>query len=662
MLIRYWSAIAIALGFAVATTSGSYAQVSHPPVDAFGQLPEISQASLSPDGKHFAAVQSINGRPAAVIYTVGGGTPPVGIPSTEQIVYRVQWAKNDRLLVSLKTSSRIVWARNPDLVRTYGRTFSVSLDGQDRKMLMESNNFLNANGGVGVEDIALSDRDHIYVSMWDDYYALNHDASTHNQYDLTLYRYDLRTGQADTVMVGDPQTVGWFMDGRGNLVGRLDEDDEPRVDRLKAFRDNKWRDLAVYDAHGDKFARVEGVTADGSAFVRNAVNENATSTLEAIDVNTAAVRTLFANPTYDVDAVQWDEWSGAVTGATYVDDRPRYVFFDPAQQALQQGLEKSFPGLTVTEVSSDLDRSHVIVETEGPRAPPTYYFLDRTTHQATRIGSAYSRLSEADLGEMKPYPYKARDGLEIPAYVTLPPGLPAKNLPMVVMPHGGPDARDAIGFDWWAQFLANRGYVVLQPNYRGSSGYGRKFTEAGFHQWGLKMQDDISDGVKKLIADGIADPKRVCIVGASFGGYAALAGAAFSPDLYACAVSFAGISDLPQVFADTAKRTGKDSREMAFWETRIGDRFGDSQHLEATSPDLHADQVRCPVLLMHGEGDTTVPIEQSELMEAALRKAGKNVRFVRFAGEDHYLNLAETRIRMLSELEAFLAANIGSPR
>ena len=158
---------------------------------------------------------------------------------------------------------------------------------------------------------------------------------------------------------------------------------------------------------------------------------------------------------------------------------------------------------------------------------------------------------------MKPYPYKARDGLDIPAYLTLPPGKAPKNLPVVVMPHGGPDYRDYIGFDWMAQFFANRGYAVLQPNFRGSSGYGHKFTEAGLHQWGLKMQDDISDGVKKLIADGIANPKRVCIVGASYGGYAALAGATFTPDLYACAVSFAGISDLPRAIAPNVRVTAR---------------------------------------------------------------------------------------------------------
>jgi dipeptidyl aminopeptidase/acylaminoacyl peptidase len=228
------------------------------------------------------------------------------------------------------------------------------------------------------------------------------------------------------------------------------------------------------------------------------------------------------------------------------------------------------------------------------------------------------------------------------------------------MPHGGPDARDQIGFDWMAQFFANRGYAVLQPNYRGSSGYGYGFTSAGLHQWGLKMEDDLTDGVKKLVADHIADPKRVCIVGASYGGYAALAGAALTPDVYACAVSFAGISDLPKFITEERSRYGKDSQIVSFWTTRIGSSYEDSDQLDATSPARHTDKIKCPVLLMHGEGDTTVEIAQSEMMEDAMKRAGKPVEFIRFPGEDHYLNLADTRIRFLKETEAFVKKYIGN--
>jgi dipeptidyl aminopeptidase/acylaminoacyl peptidase len=260
---------------------------------------------------------------------------------------------------------------------------------------------------------------------------------------------------------------------------------------------------------------------------------------------------------------------------------------------------------------------------------------------------------------MKPYAYKARDGLDIPAYLTLPPGKAAKQLPLVVFPHGGPMARDAMTFNPETQFFANRGYAVFQPNFRGSSGYGKKFMEAGFGQWGLKMQDDVTDGVKKLIADGIVDPKRICIVGESYGGYAALAGAAFTPDLYACAAGWAGVYDLRSFLSTRAKEYGRDSEMIESWSRFIGDRWSDSDKLDMASPAKNADKIKIPVLLMHGEDDATVRIDQSETMDRALRRAGKNVNFIAIPKETHYMETSATRIRWLSELEKFLKANIG---
>ena len=261
---------------------------------------------------------------------------------------------------------------------------------------------------------------------------------------------------------------------------------------------------------------------------------------------------------------------------------------------------------------------------------------------------------------MKPYPYKARDGLDIPAYLTLPPNRAPKNLPTIIYPHGGPATRDQLTFDWIAAFLASRGYAVLQPNFRGSSGYGEKFEIDGYGQWGLKMQDDVTDGVKKLIADGISDPKRICIMGASYGGYAALEGAASTPDLYACAVSFAGVSDLRKFLETRANDFGWSSWMISTWYRYIGDRSDDKAKLDEASPALHADRVKCPILLMHGAKDITVRIDQSEAMRDALLSKGKSVRFVPFDTDNHYMELADTRIRFLREVEAFLAKNIGN--
>jgi dipeptidyl aminopeptidase/acylaminoacyl peptidase len=356
-----------------------------------------------------------------------------------------------------------------------------------------------------------------------------------------------------------------------------------------------------------------------------------------------------------------DEWTGRVIGAAYVADKMEYVYFDPRRQRFQGAIERAFPGRHVRISSCDVAARSCVIRVDGPRDPTSYYFIDVPTMRAQLVGNAYPRLSPSDLGATRPYPYAARDGLQIPAYLTLPPGRDAKALPLVVMPHGGPEVRDDIGFDAFAQFLANRGYAVLQPNFRGSAGYGAAFRQAGFHQWGLAMQTDLADGVAKLVADGIVDPKRVCIFGLSYGGYAALAGAAFTPEAYACAASVAGVFDLEDMLRFEERDNGRNSATVSYWKARIGDHrnSADAARIRATSPALHADRINVPVLLMHGVEDTTVPIAQSKIMRDALRRARKPVEYVELGGDDHQLGLAETRIRVLSELERFLAASIG---
>ena len=238
----------------------------------------------------------------------------------------------------------------------------------------------------------------------------------------------------------------------------------------------------------------------------------------------------------------------------------------------------------------------------------------------------------------------------------MPPGAATKDLPVVILPHGGPESRDVAEFDWLSQFLASRGYAVLQPQFRGSVGYGEKFRQAGYRQWGGLMQDDVSDGVRHLIATGVADPSRVCIVGASYGGYAALAGAAFTPELYACAVSISGVSDLPAMIGSTKKNYGSDSDSVAYWIDHIGP--ATDPNTIAKSPARSASTVRAPVLLLHGADDSVVPIQQSKAMQRALLEAGKPVTFVTLTGEDHWLSRSATRTRVLQELETFLAEHL----
>jgi dipeptidyl aminopeptidase/acylaminoacyl peptidase len=263
------------------------------------------------------------------------------------------------------------------------------------------------------------------------------------------------------------------------------------------------------------------------------------------------------------------------------------------------------------------------------------------------------------MGQIRATTFKSRDGVDIPVYVTTPPGHnDAKNAPTIIFPHGGPASRDEPGFDYWAQFMASRGYVVIQPQFRGSTGFGDAFAEAGVRQWGKRMQDDVSDAVAWAVKEGISNASRICIVGASYGGYAALAGATMTPELYKCAVSVAGVSDLPQVMREErADAGGRRSATVNYWANHIGS--DDRAAMEAASPRRLASAVRAPILLIHGKDDTVVKFEQSRVMANALRTANKPFKLVELAGEDHWLSRGSTRLQMLREIDAFLAENLG---
>jgi dipeptidyl aminopeptidase/acylaminoacyl peptidase len=248
----------------------------------------------------------------------------------------------------------------------------------------------------------------------------------------------------------------------------------------------------------------------------------------------------------------------------------------------------------------------------------------------------------------------AADGLLLRGVLTLPPAKPGNKLPLVVLPHGGPEARDYLGFDWWAQAFASRGYAVFQPNYRGSAGYGVAFRNAGFGEAGGKMQTDISDGVAELARQSIIDPGRVCIVGASWGGYAALAGVTLLHGTYRCAVSVAGLSDPAEFLGRTSNLVLHPSPALRYWRSYFGEYASFGRALDAIAPAAQADHADAPILLIHGKDDAVVPIKQSEMMEAALKRAGKPVEFIRLDGEDHWLSREETRVQMLTAAVAFV--------
>lgn len=623
-------------------TLGAACAQTKPPVEAFAALP-AEPPQISPDGSRFALIRGVNGRPTVLIYKIDAPQePPQSIGSDSSIVAGLKWVKNDVLVVADRQNIKTGLFR--ENVRPTASAVAITLG---------NNKMLRMLPFFHLDDIDLDNSDTIYTTF------LN-----------VLLRVDVRNGgRAQLVMKQDPRadhavTGKWFLDGHGNVVGRLDvKRDDGQASwhaTLKLLDNNAWRPLAEFTGSVDQSDGVVGIAEDGRAFIRFAPDDTGAMSVDRIDMAAGVEAKLYQDSVYDAAGPLVDAWTGRIIGFMIDEDMPVYHYFDPKLEAMQKGLAAAFPGLSVHAISADLAGKRAIVEAEGPKTPPSYYLYDRTTHHATAVAASYPELNEGEMGEVKSYGYAARDGLHVPAYLTLPPGRDPHKLPLVVMPHGGPDMRDDLSFDFLRQFLANRGYAVLQPQFRGSRGFGRSFTNAGLRQWGLKMQDDISDGVQKTIADGIADPKRVCIFGASYGGYAALAGATLTPELYACVVSLAGPSNLRKMLAYSKSKFGTVAEN--YWMARIGDGDTDSAsaQIDAVSPALHGDRVTAPVLLLHSELDVTVPIEQSEMMADALTNAGKKVKFIRIAGDDHYLSFEQTRVRVLQEVEKFLAANIGS--
>lgn len=370
--------------------------------------------------------------------------------------------------------------------------------------------------------------------------------------------------------------------------------------------------------------------------------------LGRFDLTTRQITPVYADPKYDVGGAVFSDED--IIGAFAYREQGEQIYFDNEWKKIQSHVLANYPGHRALITSSSDDHGKLSIYLEGPTAPSgAHLVLDLRTNEALVLGANYPALTLASTGEVKYVTYTARDGMKIDAYLTVPRG-GAKNLAAIVVPHGGPEARDTGGFDLFAQFFASRGYAVLQPQFRGSSGFGRQFAFEGRKQWGRKMQDDVSDGVKYMTSNGIADPNKVCIMGWSYGGYAALAGATLTPELYRCVIAGAGVGDLIDMLVWSAKYNS-----ARYWRKNIGDSVKDKPAIDAVSPALHASKVKAPILLIHGDLDSTVPIRQSEIMANALKAAGKPYEFVRLEKEGHSIVFPSTRTKTMQAMDAFLA-------
>ncbi len=471
-------------------------------------------------------------------------------------------------------------------------------------------------------------------------------------YVMALWSLDPATGRGRLLERGDYDTGGWEVDPGGEARVRLEVDEinhrfsvssrakggtvwsklweGPDFDSRRAYYGYSAADEAVYLGLDDKL--VAKRLADGS---------------------TSVVAEGFAAITPDL---VWDSHRLTPIGIDTGAGSPAIRWLDPEIGAVHATISKAFKDQSVFLGNWSRDRTRFVVRVSAPATPGAWYLFDKARKELSPLGEEYPDLKGALLGTTRWMTYKARDGLEIPAYVTTPPGGAARGAPLIVLPHDGPGNRDIYDFDFIAQFLASRGYVVLQPQYRGSAGFGRAFEQAGRGEWGGKMQTDLLDGVAALASTGAIDPNRTCIVGMSFGGYLALAGASLHPEAYRCAVSIGGITDLGLLTKERGQRYGRESARLEELQGLLGG--ASAEKLIATSPAKQVANIRAPILLIHGDKDTSVLPEQSQKMANALRAAGKPYEFVILKDENHRLTQAATRTQMLEAIEAFLEKHL----
>lgn len=468
-----------------------------------------------------------------------------------------------------------------------------------------------------------------------------------------LYRINLATGIGREHVDPDRRGPPSLLDIDGQPVARVTYDGEQW--ELQGRRAGFWRTVWRTDARIDTPGLAGLGTTAGSVVLQGAIDGRPEG-FYVVDLETGAVSDLpfEGRPTSLMHHPATKLLIGARTLSD--DESVRWQFLDPAAERSWRSVQAAFRGKQVTLTSWSDDMRQIVAFTQGSGDAGTYQLVDLDRRTAEVIGEAYPDIVGARVGEVRPISYEAADGMRIPGYLTLPPGVTdPRGLPLIVFPHGGPASRDYLGFDWWAQAMASRGYAVLQANFRGSDGLGTAHLEAGYGEWGRKMQTDLSDGVRWLASEGIIDPARVCIVGASYGGYAAMAGPTLDPGVYKCAVSVSGVSDLRLMVQWEADQGGqRDSPVVRYWNRFMGaERLGD-RTLDTVSPAAQAARADAPILMLHGRDDTVVPFEQSRVFADALRRAGKPHELVELPSEDHWLSRAATRQWMLAETVRFL--------
>ena len=637
-----WALLMATLFFFAA---GTAAAQEAPPLSAYGALPDLEDAAISPNGKNIA-----------VLTTEGGERKLLFVNDQMQVVRQLEagdlkirsfrWVGNDRILLIIGTSANL--SGSIAEAHEYNLAHIVPMNPREPNYVVFANedkifNGFRKNYGTRMVD-----------GRWTVTFGVleleRHSTGTRiSNYSFgdgrtRLYSVEAATGESTRVGKFSSVDEGrdWLLDENGAIAATLDI----------TYEKGSWTLRGA-----DKNVLVSGTQPDGQVGFVGLGNDGTTAIYWERDAENIIrwyeIPLSGGNPKEflnkeDVERLYFDPVNGRIVG--YLNPNKGPVFFDPAKQAIATKIREAFAGFDTRMMDWTPDFRQVLVRTSGNLDSGSWYLVDLETGQAKAFGFERMAIAPKHVGRISTVEFTARDGLKMDGILTVPPGREAKNLPLVMLPHGGPHSHDREQFDWWAQAFASRGYAVFQPNFRGSTNRDQSFEQAGWGEWGRKMQTDLSDGLAALADKGIVDPDRACIVGASYGGYAALAGVTIQQGVYRCAVAVAPVSDIRSMYNEDYRGSGRSRMTRA----RLLDRLGSRDSWDEVSPRRAAKLADAPIMLIHGVDDVVVPYTHSEKMADALKDAGKPYEFVRLEGEDHWLSLSATRQEMLRNAVTFV--------
>ncbi len=644
----------LVLSFSTSAVSSAQTKKSTS-AEAFGRLPTFREVHLSPDGNKAASVRNIQGKMTIITQNLEPGHEREIYPLTydEGKISYIQWLNNTRLLLTVKFQHE-----SKKINRYRYRYIAIDWD-KGNPINLVKGRFRIDKDSVHMVSTLYNDPDYVLMRMVQE--PLNKGSNfTHD-----IFKVNIHTGDRKLVVTGPAKMYGGesgvsAVDHNGVVRLKIASHSDRYYLKYRKSEDQPFLNIhefkPYYEAKEDRKAQKNDVfshvsfTDDPNYIYVLSNHENGLTALYEFNVNDKSMRpTDVRDDKKGVWSVSIDPRTDKVIGYRLVGEKFQYNYLDKLFSKLKEDLTRLFPNEYIYFDSYTRDKDKFIFSVSSPTRPYEYYILDRKLNKITKFADDYPLVDKSTLSNMIRTSYTARDGLEIPAYLSLPKGKEdIKGLPTVILPHGGPNARDSWGFDYWVQFLTTQGYAVLQMNYRGSIGYGPELYYKGDREYGRGMLDDINDGAKWMISQGISDPDRICIMGASYGGYAALQAPVRAQKLYKCIVAMAPVTDMNRI-----KREEWYTADF-YWDLMKDD----SQSYSDISPYDQIDNIKPPILMVHGQQDNIVSSIHSEWMAERLKKKGKDFKFIAFEDGDHHLSLQKNRIKFLQEVEIFLKKHL----